>query len=92
MAITITNNDTVKVEYKKYDSFPIASGIEFELIKDIVLRLDYLENEGNIQITMSDAITDNTEISGKLDYDKINVLIRALSQIRNQIKDDKKCI
>lgn len=41
---------------------------------------------------MSDAITDNTEISGKLDYDKINVLIRALSQIRNQIKDDKKCI
>lgn len=92
MAITITNNDAVKVEYKKYDSSPIASGIEFELIKDIVLRLDYLENEGNIQITMSDAITDNTEISGKLDYDKINVLIRALSQIRNQIKDDKKCI
>ena len=41
---------------------------------------------------MSDAITDNTEISGKLDYDKINVLIRALSKIRNQIKDDKKCI
>ena len=48
MAITITNNDTVKVEYKKYDSSPIASGIEFELIKDIVLRLDYLETEGNI--------------------------------------------
>nr|DAX07613.1 MAG TPA: hypothetical protein [Bacteriophage sp.] len=92
MAITITNSDTVKVEYRKYDSSPIASGIEFELIKDIILRLDYLENEGNIQITMSDAITDNTEISGKLDYDKINVLIRALSQIRNQIKDDKKCI
>lgn len=79
-------SDIVKVEYKKYDLSPIASGIEFELIQDVVLRLDYLEEEGNAQITMSDAITENAEISGKLDYDKLNILIRALSMIRNQIK------
>ena len=36
---------------------------------------------------MADTITANTELEGKLDYEKLNILIRALSQLRNQIKE-----
>ena len=56
--------NNVTINYSEYSSNPIAQEIEFELIKDIILKLE-----------------------GKLDYEKLNILIRALSQLRNQIKE-----
>lgn len=78
--------DRVCVKYSDYSNTPVAQEIEFELVKDISLKLKYNEDKKDISICMSDMISDNTELEGKLDYDKLNVLIRALSQLKNQIK------
>ena len=76
----------VTVNYSEYSSNPVAQEIEFELIKDVLLKMKYNKDEKCVSMCMSDKISDNTELEGKLDYDKLNVLIRALSQLRNQIK------
>lgn len=79
--------NSVKINYSEYSNNPIAQEIEFELIKDIVLKLKYIEEKEEVILSMADTITANTELEGTLDYEKINVLIRALSQLRNQIKE-----
>ena len=79
--------NSVKINYNEYSNNPIAQEIEFELIKDIVLKLKYIEEKEEVILSMADTITANTELEGTLDYEKINVLIRALSQLRNQIKE-----
>ncbi len=79
-------NGQVKVVYSEYGSTPVIKEIELELVKDTMLKLSCDMDEKQLCISMADAITENTEISGKLDFDKLNVLIRALAQVRNQIK------
>lgn len=76
----------VRVLYSEYSPTPVIKEIELELVKDTVLRLSCNKDERQIGISMADTITENTEISGKLDYDKLNALIKALAQIRNQLK------
>lgn len=83
----IMENNNVMINYSEYSSNPIAQEIEFELIKDIILKLKYDEENREVIISMADTITANTELEGKLDYKKVNILIRALSQLRNQIKE-----
>ncbi len=82
----MSNMDRVCVKYSDYSNTPVAQEIEFELVKDISLKLKYNEDEKDVSICMSDMISDNTELEGKLDFNKLNVLIRALSQLKNQIK------
>lgn len=82
-------SDGVTVKYREYGNNSIAEEIEFELVKDILLKLKCSEEDeenGTVVISMADTITANTELEGKLDYRKLNILIRALSQLRNQIK------
>lgn len=79
--------NNVTINYSEYGNNPIAQEIEFELIKDVVLKLKYEENDRAVIISMADMITANTELEGKLDYEKINILIKVLSQLRNQIKE-----
>ena len=81
-----TMKNGVTVNYSEYSNNPVAQEIEFELVKDISLKLRYEKCEKCVSMCMADKISDNTELEGKLDYDKLNVLIRALSQLRNQIK------
>lgn len=81
-----TMKSGVTVNYSDYSNNPVAQEIEFELVKDIALKLRYDKCDKCVAMCMSDKISDNTELEGKLDYDKLNVLIRALSQLRNQIK------
>ena len=50
------------------------------------LKLKYDKENKGLIIGMSDKITDNTELSGKLDFDGLNTLIKSLTIIRNQIK------
>jgi hypothetical protein len=85
----MTNND-VTVQYSEYTNNPVAKEISFELLPDILLSLKYEADEESVSISMSDTISANTELEGKLDYDGLNVLIRALTQLRNQIKDKRK--
>lgn len=79
-------NNQVKVVYSEYSSAPVIKEIELELVKDTMLKLSCDMEGKQLCISMADTITDNTEISGKLDCDKLNALIRALAQIRNQLK------
>lgn len=79
-------NNQVKVVYSEYSSDPVIKEIELELVKDTMLKLTCDMESRHLCISMADTITDNTEISGKLDCDKLNALIRALAQIRNQLK------
>ena len=77
--------EDVTIQYSSYNNNPIAKQIEFELIENIILKLKY--NGNNVTICMSDAITANTELEGTLSYEKLNVLIKILNQLRNQIRD-----
>lgn len=75
----------VKVIYSDYLN-STTDEVVFELLTDVILKLKYdKENEGVI-ISMSDKITDNTDLCGKLDFDGLNTLIKSLTIIRNQLK------
>ena len=79
-------NNNVIVSYTSYsNSSPVAEEIKFELAKDKLLTLKYNKDDKNVFISMADTISDNTELQGILDLDKINTMIRALSQLKNQI-------
>ena len=76
----------VHIDYSDYSNTPVAQQIEFELVQDISLKLKYNADEKDVSICMSDMISENTELEGRLDLNKISVLIKALSQLKNQIK------
>lgn len=78
----------VTINYSEYGNVSVAKEISFELVEDILLRLAYNKNEKNVTISMLDTISDNTQLEGKLDYENLNLLIRVLSQLRNQIKSN----
>ena len=79
-------NNQVKVVYSEYSSTPVIKVIELELVKDTTLKLICDAERNQLCISMADTITDNTEISGRMDLDKLNALIRALAQMRNQLE------
>lgn len=76
----------VKINYSEYGNVSVAKEISFELVEDILLKLEYNKKDKNVTISMLDSISDNTQLEGKLDYENLNLLIRVLSQLRNQIK------
>ena len=75
----------VKVEYTDFsrDSSEVQK-ITFELLPNTILTL--IQDEGNLNLSMSDESTDNVEISGTLDLESINNLIRSLTIFRNQVQ------
>ena len=76
----------VKINYSEYGNVSVAKEISFELVEDILLKLEYNKKDKNVTISMLDTISDNTQLESKLDYENLNLLIRVLSQLRNQIK------
>jgi hypothetical protein len=78
--------------YMKYSDFlnSIADEVTFELLTDIVLKLKYNPESTSLIMSMEDKITDNTELHGSLDLDKLNTLIKTLTIIRNQLKELQK--
>lgn len=78
--------------YMKYSDFlnSVADEVSFELLTDIILKLKYDPDTESLIMSMEDKITDNTELHGSLDLDKLNILIKTLAIIRNQIKELKK--
>jgi hypothetical protein len=81
-------NNNVTISYSDYsNNSPVAEEIKFELAKDKLLTLRFNEVNNNVSITMADTISENTELNGILDLNKINVLIRSLSLFKNQINE-----
>lgn len=78
----------VKIKYSDYLN-DITDEISFELLTDIILKLKYDEANSALIMSMADKITDNTELHGSLDLDGLNTLIKTLSVIRNQIKNNQ---
>ena len=78
--------------YMKYSDFlnSVADEVSFELLTDIILKLKFDPDTESLIMSMEDKITDNTELHGSLDLDKLNILIKTLAIIRNQIKELKK--
>lgn len=76
----------VHVKYGDYLK-EIVNEISFELKTDSILHLKYNETYPSLMIGIEDKITENSENHGSLELDGINVLIRALTIIRNQVKN-----
>lgn len=76
----------------KYSDFlnSITDEVSFELLTDITLKLKYDPETKSLIMSMEDKITDNTELHGSLDLDRLNTLIKTLTIIRNQIKELRK--
>lgn len=76
----------------KYSDFlnSVLDEISFELLTDIILTLKYNKNENHLIMSMEDKITENAELHGSLDLDKLNTLIKTLTIIRNHIKESTK--
>lgn len=76
----------------KYSDFlnSITDEVTFELLTDIILKLKYDSESASLIMSMEDKITDNTELHGSLDLDRLNTLIKTLTIIRNQIKELQK--
>lgn len=76
----------------KYSDFlnQIPDEISFELLTDVILKLKYDSKEASLIMSMEDKITDNTELHGSLDLDRLNTLIKTLTIIRNQLKELQK--
>lgn len=76
----------------KYSDFlnSITDEVTFELLTDILLKLKYNPESASLIMSMEDKITDNTELHGSLDLDRLNTLIKTLTIIRNQIKELQK--
>ena len=77
----------VNVIYSDYLN-SITDEVIFELLTDVMLKLKYDKKNESVVISMSDKITDNTELRGKLDFDGLNTLIKSLTIIRNQLKTE----
>ncbi len=78
--------------YVKYSDFlnSVPDEISFELLTDINLSLKYDKEMNMLTMSMKDKITDNAELHGSLDLDKLNTLIKTLTIIRNHIKESTK--
>lgn len=78
--------------YIKYSDYlnSITDAISFELLTDVILSLKYDAESESLVMSMEDKITDNTELHGSLDLDRLNTLIKTLTIIRNQIKESKR--
>ena len=70
-----------------YDDFTknnsSVTEISFELIDDVIITLK--QNDDVVNITMNDSDTGEVELTGDLDLEILNNLIRSLNIFKNQI-------
>lgn len=83
------DNTNVTINYSEYGTSTVAQDISFELADNILMKLVYDKKNKSVSVSMLDMISDNTQLEGSLDYDKVNLLIKVLSQLSNQIKHNK---
>lgn len=75
----------VNVEYGSFiKDKQFINSVSFELLPNTTLVLS--QGDEGLSMTMVDTSTENTELSGVLDDEAVEVLIRCLSLIKNQKK------
>ena len=75
----------VNVEYGSFiKDKQFINSVSFELLPNTTLLLS--QGDEGLSMTMVDTSTENTELSGVLDDEAVEVLIRCLSLIKNQKK------
>lgn len=75
----------VNVEYGSFiKDKQFINSVSFELLPNTTLVLS--QGDEGLSMTMVDTNTENTELSGVLDDEAVEVLIRCLSLIKNQKK------
>lgn len=77
--------EKIRVLYSDYINSVIEE-INVELFPDILMTLKYDKENKNVEILMSDKVTANTELSGTIQLDELNVLIKTLGILRNQLR------
>ena len=76
-----------RVTYSESLDGQTAEKVEYELLSDVIFGLQY-NGENGVIFSMADKITDNTQLEGFVDYDLLNITIRWLTRMRNQIKEN----
>lgn len=75
----------VNVEYGSFiKDKQFINSVSFELLPNTTLVLS--QGDEGLSMTMVDTSTENTELSGVLDDEAVEVLIKCLSLIKNQKK------
>ena len=75
----------VNIEYGSFiKDKQFINSVSFELLPNTTLILS--QGDEGLSMTMVDTSTENTELSGVLDDEAVEVLIRCLSLIKNQKK------
>ena len=78
----------VNVEYGSFiKDKQFINSVSFELLPNTTLVLS--QGDEGLSMTMVDTSTENTELSGVLDDEAVEVLIRCLSLIKNQKKPEE---
>ena len=78
----------VNVEYGSFiKDKQFINSVSFELLPNTTLVLS--QGDEGLSMTMVDTSTENTELSGVLDDEAVEVLIRCLSLIKNQKKSEE---
>ena len=78
--------DNVIIDYSKYGNNQVIDNAKFELVEDVVLKLQCDMENKEITIAMADEDTETTELSGILSEEKLTTLVRILNQLKSQIK------
>ena len=76
-------NGDVIVNYEDYNSNTIKD-IVIGLFRSTNFKISDVKGENKIILSMYDTISDNTEVSGEIDLEKLNVLMKALNNIKKQ--------
>ena len=76
-------NRDVIVNYEDYNSNTIKD-IVIGLFRSTNFKISDVKGENKIILSMYDTISDNTEVSGEIDLEKLNVLMKALNNIKRQ--------
>lgn len=75
--------------YVNYDNFSkdhqFIKSVMFELLPNTQLILE--RDESNVNLTLADKETDSVSLTGTLDEEILNNLIKSLCLIRNQINN-----
>lgn len=76
----------VTVCYSDFNSNEIEK-IEMSLFNNILFEAIVKDYENDIVVlSMKDKISSNVELSGEIDYDALNSLLKALSTIKKQLE------
>ena len=77
----------VEVSYKNYNK-NIIEEIKISLFDNVEMKIARSEND-LVNVSMYDVISENIEVEGGLDLEKLNTIVKAFNLIKKQIEMEK---